>query len=229
MTGERRHAVMAVISMVVLIAIGAAVWSANRPSAKDDAAAPQASPAPGDATPGPSVIVPGRPGEEASVRPAEEIRRPGLPAYNAMDVEYVRMMIPHHTQALRMSALAPERAADAKVRAMAERIHASQAPELGVLRAWLTERGLAEAAGDHDHGTMPGMQSDTAMQRLADARGAEFDRLFVEMMVEHHEGAIEMSTNLLKVGRDLTMEELATGIAAEQAVEINRLRALLPQ
>ena len=67
------------------------------------------------------------------------------------------------------------------------------------------------------------------MQRLADARGAEFDRLFVEMMVEHHEGAIEMSTNLLKVGLDLTIEELATGVAAEQAVEINRLLALLPE
>ena len=229
MTIDRRHAVMAVILMAALAVIGAAVWAAGRPSEKDDAVAPQVSAEPTPATPGPPVIVPGRPGEDASVRPAEEIRQPGLPAYNAMDVEYVRMMIPHHTQALRMSALAPERAGDAKVRSMAERIHASQAPELGVLRAWLTERGLEETAGDHAHGTMPGMQSDEAMQRLADARGAEFDRLFVEMMVDHHEGAIEMSVNLLKVGRDLTIEELATGVAAEQAVEIDRLRALLPQ
>ena len=139
MTIERRHAVMAVILMVVLIVVGAAVWAADRSSDKDGAAAPQATTTPGATTPGPPVIVPGRPGEDASVRPAEEIRQPGLPAYNAMDVEYVRMMIPHHTQALRMAALAPERAGDAKVRGMAERIHASQAPELGVLRAWLTD------------------------------------------------------------------------------------------
>ncbi|MEV4544882.1 DUF305 domain-containing protein [Micromonospora echinaurantiaca] len=195
-----------------------------------------ADPAPGEARPaaatatptptGPPVIVPGRPGESAAVRPADQVRAPERP-HNAMDVEFVRMMIPHHGQALAMAELAPDRAADPDVRAIADRIRASQGPEIGMLRGWLQVRGLAERVEGHDHGTMRGMQSAEAMRRLADARGAEFDRLFVRMMTEHHRGAVEMATELLKVGAELTLSEFANSVATEQSVEIDRLRELL--
>ena len=71
------------------------------------------------------------------------------------------------------------------------------------------------------------MQSPEAMRRLAAARGADFDRLFVQMMAEHHQGAVAMATDLLKVGADLTMSEFANSVATEQGVEITRMRELL--
>ena len=74
---------------------------------------------------------------------------------------------------------------------------------------------------------MRGMQSPAAMRLLADARGAEFDRLFVQMMSDHHAGAVEMSTNLLKVGAEPLLQEFANSVAVEQNVEINRMRDLL--
>jgi len=98
------------------------------------------------------------------------------------------------------------------------------------MRGWLSARQLPEndpAHAGHDHGAMPGMQTPEAMRRLASARGAEFDRLFVAMMSAHHQGAIDMAVSVLKSGQDQQVESLATGIAAEQAAEINRMRQLL--
>ena len=171
------------------------------------------------------VIVPGRPGESASVLPADQVHVPDGNAYNSFDAEFVRMMIPHHEQALEMAALAPTRAADPRIRAIAERIQAAQAPEIGVLQAWLTARGLAESA--HDHTTMPGMQPAAKLASLAAARGAAFDRMFVAMMSEHHQGAVDMAKGVLAAGRNGQVEELATAIATEQSVEIARLRDLV--
>ncbi|SCF10946.1 Uncharacterized conserved protein, DUF305 family [Micromonospora coriariae] len=184
---------------------------------------PAASPVPTDLT----VIVPGRPGESASTRPAHEVRDAGPAPHNSLDVMFVRMMIPHHAQALEMAELAPDRAADPDIRALAERIRASQGPEMGMMRGWLQTRGLSPEAPGHDHGTMRGMQSPEAMRQLAAARGADFDRLFVRMMTEHHQGAIAMATDLLTVGSDLTLSEFANSVATEQTVEIDRMREVL--
>jgi uncharacterized protein (DUF305 family) len=175
------------------------------------------------------VIVPGRPGEPAVTRAGSEVRRDPSPGYNDSDVWFVRAMIPHHNQALEMAALAPQRAGGPAVRALAERIRASQGPEVGMLRGWLATRGLPVDGAGHDHGggTMRGMQSPAAMRQLAEARGAEFDRLFVTMMTDHHRGAIAMATDLLRVGADLTLSEFANAVAVEQNVEIDRMRALL--
>jgi uncharacterized protein (DUF305 family) len=137
------------------------------------------------------------------------------------------MMIPHHRQAVEMAALAPDRAADARIRAVADRIRAAQGPEIGLLRGWLSARGLPAEVPGHDHGTMHGMQSPEALRQLAAARGAEFDRLFVRMMTAHHEGAVTMATDLLKVGTDQTMQEFANSVATEQSVEIDRMRELV--
>ncbi|MFC4017029.1 DUF305 domain-containing protein [Micromonospora sp. GCM10011542] len=229
---SRRARTLAIVTLALLLPLVAVIWvrsgtdpqaGARRPAAAPATTAPAATPAPTDLT----VIVPGRPGESAAIRPAEEVRGAGAGAHNSMDVWFVRMMIPHHAQALEMAELAPERATNPSVRALADRIRASQGPEIGMMRGWLQTRGLAADVEGHDHGTMRGMQSPEAMRQLAAARGADFDRLFVRMMTEHHEGAIEMATNLLKVGADLTLSEFANAVATEQTVEIDRMRDVL--
>jgi uncharacterized protein (DUF305 family) len=164
------------------------------------------------------------------VVPSDQLSAPAGAGYNARDVEFVRMMIPHHAQALELAALAPDRAGDPQVRALAERIGIAQLAEIDVLQAWLDARGLAEtgdggAAGHHDH-QGPGMQAPEAIQALAATSGDAFDRRFVEMMSDHHQGAIDMAVAVLRLGVDERVNELATGIAAEQSAEITRMREL---
>lgn len=223
MTARGRLALIAVTLTILVLAVTVVLL---RPGDSRPAAVTSS----GTASPvadGPPVIVPGRPGESAEVRPAQEVRQSAPPPYNSMDTWFVRMMIPHHEQALEMAALAPERAADPRVKSLAERIRAGQGPEIDVMRAWLQARGLPAEVPGHDHGSMRGMQSPDAMRRLADTRGADFDRLFVQMMSDHHAGAVEMATNLLKVGAEPMLLEFANSVAVEQNVEINRMRELL--
>jgi uncharacterized protein (DUF305 family) len=174
------------------------------------------------------VIVPGRPGESASTVPSDQVKAPDGSRYNTLDTWYVRMMIPHHQQALEMAALAPTRAKHPQIRAIAERITAAQGPEVQFFRTWLQQRGLDEKSdeGGHDHGAMKGMQPPEAMRGLASLSGDMFDKVFVDMMTAHHEGAIAMCTDVLRVGVDQRIQELATGIAAEQQAEISRLREI---
>ncbi|MET8838113.1 DUF305 domain-containing protein [Micromonospora sp. NPDC004540] len=225
MTGRQGRVWAAVtLAAVLVVALGLALSArrADRPAVARTTAV-STSPTPN----GPSVVVPGRPGEPAATRAAQEVRDAAPPRYNGLDVWYVRMMIPHHQQAVAMANLAPDRAADPRVRAVADRIRAAQGPEIGVLRGWLGARDLPAEVPGHDHGTMRGMQSAEAMRELAATRGAEFDRLFVRMMTAHHEGAVVMSTDLLKVGADQTLQEFANAVASEQSAEIARLRELI--
>ncbi|GAB2949466.1 DUF305 domain-containing protein [Micromonospora polyrhachis] len=214
--------------LAILLLVGGAGAGSRTDPPHAGALAAVAPAADGAARPADLVIVPGRPGEPATVQPADRVAPTAGPRYNTLDVWYVRMMIPHHTQALRMAALAPDRASDPRVRALAGRIQASQSPEIHQMRAWLDARGLPPEEPGHDHGAMRGMQSPAAMRRLAAATGAEFDRMFVTMMIDHHRGAIEMAVNLLRVGVDVITGEIATAVAAEQGVEIDRMRALFP-
>ncbi|MGN9813505.1 DUF305 domain-containing protein [Micromonospora sp. BQ11] len=229
MTVRRVRTLAAVTSVLLVTGVVVALLLGSGGTERRPAASPvvAATPTPTGPT-GPAVIVPGRPGETASTRTATDLAAAAAPRpHNSMDAWFVRMMIPHHAQALEMAELAPERAADPDVLSLAARIRAGQGPEIGMMRGWLQARGLAEEVTGHDHGSMKGMQSPEAMRRLADARGPAFDRLFVEMMSAHHQGAVEMAVNLLKVGADLTLSEFANAVATEQAVEIDRMRALL--
>ncbi|MGC5290938.1 DUF305 domain-containing protein [Micromonospora sp. DT231] len=230
---DRRARTLAIVTLALLLALvtvvvsragdDAATGTAQSASAPATPASPTAAPVPTDLT----VIAPGRPGEAAATRPAHEVRDAGPAPHNSLDVVFVRMMIPHHAQALAMAELATDRAADPDIRALAERIRASQGPEMGMMRGWLQTRGLPAEVEGHDHGAMRGMQSPEAMRQLAASRGPDFDRLFVRMMTAHHQGAIEMATNLLTVGSDLTLNEFATSVATEQTVEIDRMREVL--
>ncbi|MFG2048879.1 DUF305 domain-containing protein [Micromonospora sp. NPDC048935] len=227
---DRRARTLAIVTLALVLTLVAVVVHRSGGDTENGAVpatsaspTPTVSPVPTDLT----VIAPGRPGEVAATRAAHEVRDAGPAPHNSLDVWFVRMMIPHHAQALAMAELAGDRAAEPDVRALAERIRASQGPEMGMMRGWLQTRGLPAQAEGHDHGTMRGMQSPEAMRRLAATTGPDFDRLFVRMMTEHHEGAIEMATNLLTVGSDLTLNEFATSLATEQTVEIDRMREVL--
>ncbi|MGW4460591.1 DUF305 domain-containing protein [Micromonospora sp. NPDC004704] len=234
-TSRRRIVLVALVALLVVGGIAAAQGFSGGSSTDDRTAGATAggTPSPSAGTGGDApVIMPGRPGESASIAPPGEQVAPNTPRYNTMDAEYIRMMIPHHSQALLMTELVPDRAADPRIKVLAGRIKDTQGPEILRMRGWLESYGLdpdEDKRRGHDHGTMAGMQSPEAIARLTAARGAEFDRLFIEMMTNHHQGAIDMSINLLKVGVDLIVEEIATAVASEQNIEIQRMQGLLTE
>ncbi|MFD3695437.1 DUF305 domain-containing protein [Streptomyces sp. NPDC058646] len=177
---------------------------------------------------GPVVIAPGRPGEKArTLSPGQAAKEQPDDSPNAADHAYVQGMIEHHRQALTMSALAPDRAAAEGVKRIAERIAAAQKPEIGAMEGWLS-RYPAPAAGSagHDHGAMPGMATEQQLQELAQARGADFDRLFLKLMTAHHAGALTMAGEALADGNNVTVEEMANEVVATQTAEMARMRAM---
>lgn len=174
------------------------------------------------------VVMPAGPGQPAKAGTSDKVPAPPAPGHTAADVWFVRMMIPHHAQAIQMSQLAAGRAGNPRIAAIAERMNAAQQPEIAGLRAWLKARGLAQDdSTGHDHTSMPGMQTPEALQALEGARGADFDTMFVAMMSAHHQGAIEMAGLRLRSEGDPMVEKMAEGIAFEQGVEINRMRDIL--
>jgi uncharacterized protein (DUF305 family) len=225
MVNRRRYTIVGVVALVVAIAGGGLAWGMSWSDEE-----PQARPKPKSTSSPVPVIVPGKPGESASVVPSDELVLPDGSRYNTLDVWFVRMMIQHHQQAVEMAKLAPSRAGNPQVRAVADRIVVAQGPEIALLRSWLKERRLGESdeqGAAHNHGTMRGMASPQAISALANAAGEAFDRKFVDLMSVHHQGAIAMCGDALKVGVDERIQELATNIATEQQIEIARMRELL--
>jgi uncharacterized protein (DUF305 family) len=196
------------------------------------------------ATPSSVVVQPERPGEDASTTAPEDFEGPpSTGEWNQADVTFVTSMIGHHLQALDMAALAPERAQAPDVGAFAERVTAAQGPEIHALAAWLQERELPvpaevesldgtgprvpDTGHDHEHDGMAGMLSPEQMTALEAATGDEFDRLFLEGMIQHHQGALDMVDVVLVDGQDTYALEIAADTAAGQGAEIDRLRGLL--
>ncbi|MEK8226548.1 DUF305 domain-containing protein [Oerskovia sp. M15] len=188
------------------------------------------------------MIRPGQPGEGNTTLQPDEYGDVG--EWNEADVSFVTMMIDHHLQALDMADLATTRAADDGVTALSERIAAAQGPEIHALVAWLEARRLpvpaaAEALDgtgprtqdldheDHDPEDMPGMLTDEQMVVLEGADGPDFDRLFLEGMILHHQGAVDMASTTLVDGLDLYAGELAADVVAGQAAEIGRMEEML--
>ena len=177
------------------------------------------------------VIAPGRPGEQArTLAPGEAATAVPSPSANAADVRFVQDMIVHHRQAVDMSLLAPSRAGSDAIRRLAARINDTQELEIGMMTRWLREQGQrvpGHHGGGRDHSGMPGMATPEQLDRLRAASGTEFDRLFVELMIAHHQGAITMATRVLSAGSHTTIQQLATDISVEQAAEIRRMQRLL--
>ncbi|OJF09695.1 DUF305 domain-containing protein [Couchioplanes caeruleus] len=209
------------VAVVVLGAGGVAL--ATRSGKDISAAVPRAGVSSG---PPERVILPGRPGDPAVVTDSDKVRAPDGSTYNSIDTTFVQMMIVHHGQAIEMAKLAPVRAGDAHLRALADRISAAQGPEVAWFQGWLRDRRLPPSNPAHDHRAMPGMQSDAAMAALAGLTGTAFDREFVRMMSDHHQGAIQMAGDVLGGGADPVLRELANEMAVEQGSEIRRMRQL---
>lgn len=175
-------------------------------------------------------------------------------AYVQADVDFMQGMIHHHAQAVVMARMAPDRAETPGLRRLASRILNSQKTEISVMSDWLRDRGesvpeIADLArdtaadgrafGDGNPGPvegwdegpqMPGVLSDARMRELEEARGEEFDRLFLEYMIDHHAGAVTMVENLVGApgaAREESVFRLASGIRADQSTEIDRMRQML--
>jgi uncharacterized protein (DUF305 family) len=180
------------------------------------------------------VVQLGAPGEANTTLSPEEAESVGEPAYTGADVAFVQGMIPHHQQALEMTALVGDRADDPDLTAMAERIEVSQLAEIDQLEGWLTARGESVSGmhaghGDGEHG-MPGMLSPREMARLERASGPRFDRLFLLGMIRHHEGAVLMVESLLtegEGGQESEVFQLARHIGSDQQVEIAAMKRKL--
>ncbi|AZQ32947.1 DUF305 domain-containing protein [Streptomyces cyaneochromogenes] len=182
---------------------------------------------------GPSVIVPGKPGEANQKLSAEEAARQRAEddSPNSADVAYARMMIEHHTQALEMTELVPDRAESTKVEALAERIAAAQGPEIAAMKGWLKNHGKSleaeESDGHEQHASMPGMATEAQLKKLRAAHGKAFDQLFLTLMITHHDGAITMATDVKGQGNNIVIEEMADEVVAQQTSEITRMRDML--
>ncbi|MEV0697215.1 DUF305 domain-containing protein [Saccharopolyspora sp. NPDC050389] len=155
-------------------------------------------------------------------------------ANNAADVTFAQGMIPHHEQAIEMSRLAPERAQSEEVKNLARQIEAAQGPEIQTLTGWLRDWGAPASMPGMDHGAMGhgdmgGMMSGTEMQQLEQARGAEFDRQFLTLMIKHHEGAVAMARTELGSGQFPAAKQMAQQIIDSQQAEIDTMQGLLPQ
>jgi uncharacterized protein (DUF305 family) len=171
-------------------------------------------------------------GAENSAEPA---------AFNNADVTFVQGMIPHHRGALEMAQMADGRAEDPRVVDLANRIEAAQEPEIETMTGWLEEWGESvpeesdSSMGGMDHGStdmgdmdMEGMSAED-MAALEAASGPEFDRMWLEMMIVHHRGAVEMAQTEIAEGSNADAVALAEEIASSQAAEIEEMETLLAE
>lgn len=163
--------------------------------------------------------------------------------HNDADVAFATDMIPHHAQALVMVDVSRGRPLDPEVETLVEQIQAAQTPEIQTMTGWLTSWGedIPATSRDHVHGgdhgaegadsapmdDMPGMMSADEMAALEAADDGDFQRLWLEMMVAHHEGAVEMAQTELEQGRYQPALDLAQAIIDGQTAEIETMRRLL--
>ena len=159
---------------------------------------------------------------------------PSAPArVSSADSAFMTGMIGHHAQAITMSNLAAGRVSNDQVRILADRVIVSQRDEITAMETWLRDRGLPVPDSAHRHhgagALMPGMLSPAQMKELEATRGPEFDRLFVTLMMQHHQGALTMVDQLLKApgGHDTFVYKFAADVDADQRAEIERMARLL--
>jgi len=215
-TGRARRWPALLVGLAV--ALGSVACTADDPPEEDDAA---------------PVVQLGAPGEEGKTLSPDEAEAIEEPTWTDADVEFVQMMLPHHQQALEMTALVEDRAADPDLAQLAERIEVSQQDEMALLEEWLSERGqmVSGMHGGHGgHQDMPGMLTPAQLDQLARAKGERFDRLFLRGMIRHHEGAVVMVETLLTGGdggQESEVFQLASHIGTDQQVEIAAMKERL--
>ena len=180
------------------------------------------------------IIQPGAPGQQSRLITAEEASALAGMEYSLGDIQFLQGMIPHHAQAKEMSALAESRTNNEAILAVAARITLSQDDEIAMMQDWLGDRGLEVTAEDAHHQSgfmrMAGMLTDEEMAALAAARGSEFDRLYLESMIQHHQGALDMVEDLLDQRgsvQDPLLYEFTSDVTSDQTSEIERMVTLL--
>jgi uncharacterized protein (DUF305 family) len=181
----------------------------------------------------PALVQPGAPGEATrAITATRAADTSGIQA-TATDVRFMQGMIAHHAQALEMTTLLRSRTTREDMHLLARRIELSQTDEIGMLQRWLKTRGATVPdVHAHDHGgaLMPGMLTPEAMSRLEAAKGQAFDRLFLESMIRHHDGALTMVNDLFATtgaGQDPEIYAFASDVDADQRIEIDRMGAML--
>jgi uncharacterized protein (DUF305 family) len=145
-------------------------------------------------------------------------------AYSDNELMFASMMIPHHSQAVTMSELALSNSTNPEVLALATAIRDAQGPEIAQMQSWLDEGKYSES--ESHSMDMGGMMSEEDLATLASAKGETFDRLFLEGMIAHHEGAIQMA-EMVKDSTNSEVKKLFTNIVASQSAEIEAMKALL--
>lgn len=207
------------------------------------------------------IFHPGAPGQPSRLITAERAVELGRTSFTEADVGFMQHMIVHHAQAVEMVALLETRGSDRRVQLLGRRIALSQSAEMALMRGWLEERGqstempaMDHAAMGHgahagmDHGThaghaghgqsaddtpvMAGMLTPRQMRTLAAASGTAFDRLFLEGMIQHHQGALDMVSDLMETpnaAEDTMLSDFTASVVADQQAEILRMRSLLAE
>lgn len=185
----------------------------------------------------PVVVQPGAPGKPTKMLP--RTTKAKLPPVAKADVQFMQGMIMHHEQAVEMTALIESRTDHKGVRSLGARISHTQADEIAFMKRWLVSRGQAIADPAHEahkhhqnmsHDLMPGMLTAKQMEALKNAKGEEFDRLFLEGMIQHHDGALIMVKelhNTAGTGQDAELFNFATDVDSSQRAEIRIMQTML--
>ena len=237
-------------------ALGTLLLAAAACSGNTNQGAAGVGPAPQDA---PRIVQAGAPGQASrTFQAAGSLEELEGAAHTQADVAFMQGMIHHHAQALQMTALIPDRTSSTAIRQMGLRMEISQNDEIGIMERWLRARGeevpewtstastgeavqdaehAAHAAAGHgamDHSAhgpgMPGMLTPQQFARLEGARGVDFDRLFLELMIQHHQGALVMVRDLYNspgAAQESVVYQLASEVDADQDIEIRRMREIL--
>lgn len=182
------------------------------------------------------VVQPGAPGKPSTVLPAGT--KASSTTVSSDDVAFMQGMIMHHQQAVEMTALIPERTTNKKVLDLGKRISLSQADEIKFMRHWLAARGqtstmeMSMHGGEHSMPMMPGMLTTQQMDALRNAKGGDFDRLFLTGMIQHHGGALVMVKQLFDsagAGQDAELFDFATDVDNTQRAEIALMERILKE
>ena len=188
----------------------------------------------------PVIVQPGAPGQPTRTLPSST--RPTLPPMSPADVEFMQHMIMHHAQAVEMTALIDSHTQNKQLRSLGARISRSQADEIKFMKRWLTARGAQTSMPMHEMHNMPGMDMSkpemlmpgmltaAQMDALKKANGAEFDRLFLTGMIQHHNGALTMVKELFDTagaGQDAELFNFVTDVDTGQRAEIKIMQTML--
>ena len=187
----------------------------------------------------PVVVQPGAPGQPTRTLPPST--RATLPPYSPADVQFMQHMIIHHAQAVEMTALIDPHTQNKELRSLGARISRSQSDEINFMKRWLATRGepitpaMPEMPGMDMSGhemLMPGMLTAKQMEALRKAKGKEFDQLFLDGMIQHHNGALSMVKDLFDsagAGQDAELFNFATDVDSGQRAEIKVMQTMLDQ